>query len=127
MFYRISKCRLFNTHLPQVTDKLFPVLFFLLLSVIFALSVRFNKVCSLYQLKPYLSSSGYQVGSFPKLSTFSCRLHTFSKIYRGWKNVTNLKIINQLAEYNTIEIPLQKAAVEIQLVKKHLGVLFSTY
>lgn len=43
------------------------------------------------------------------------------KIYRGWKNAAYLEIINQLAEYNTIEIPIQKAAVEIQLVGKHVG------
>ena len=43
------------------------------------------------------------------------------KNYRGWKNAAYLEIINQLAEHNIIKMPIQKAAVEIQLVGKHIG------
>ena len=43
------------------------------------------------------------------------------KNYRGWKNAAYLEIINQLTDYTTIKLPIQKAAVEIQLVGKHIG------
>ena len=43
------------------------------------------------------------------------------KNYRCWKNTAYLEVINQLAEHNTIKIPIQKAAVEIQLIGKHVG------
>lgn len=41
--------------------------------------------------------------------------------YRVWKNTAYLEIISQLSKYNIIELPIEKAAVEIQLVGKHRG------
>ena len=38
-----------------------------------------------------------------------------------WKNTAYLEIISQLSEYNIIELPIEKAAVEIQLLGKHRG------
>ena len=38
-----------------------------------------------------------------------------------WKNTAYLEIISQLSEYNIIELPIEKAAVEIKLLGKHRG------
>lgn len=41
--------------------------------------------------------------------------------YRGWKSAAYLEILNQLADCGIIELPIQKAAVEIQLVGQQKG------
>lgn len=41
--------------------------------------------------------------------------------YRAWKNTASLEIIQQISNYRTLDLPVHKASVEIQLLGKHVG------